>query len=144
LAIMPTTEPLTSFISALTPGALADITTAATDGPADLRLPRFTTTSSIDLTDTLAALGMPDAFGGKADFTAMSPVGVQISAVQQRVYLKVSEAGTEAAAVTGIGVAGAGNMDPPLITLDHPFLFLIRDTTTGAILFAAQVENPTD
>ncbi|MCL2781220.1 MAG: serpin family protein, partial [Actinomycetia bacterium] len=148
--IMPTTESLSSFVSALTPADLAKITSAldpATTGASQavLSLPRFTTTSDLTLNQALIDLGMPDAFGPAADFTAMSPLASHISLVKQMVYLSVTEQGTEAAAVTGIAVAGMGAMAPPLvITVDHPFLFLIRDTQTGAILFAAEITDPQD
>jgi serpin B len=55
--------------------------------------------------------------------------------------LKDSEQGTEAAAVCGVSATSSLRLGQS-ITIDHPFLFLVRDTTTGAILFDAEVENP--
>ncbi len=62
----------------------------------------------------------------------------------QRTYLQVAEKGTETAAVTGISgmIVSAEVPKVPTITFDHPFLFLIRDTTTGTILFASAMANP--
>jgi serpin B len=95
------------------------------------------------LNDTLAALGMPVAFSGEAGFSVMSPLSVQ-SAVQ-RDYLGVSEHGTVAYAVTGISLAQSDLIRPrsPTLRFDHPFLFLIRDQATGAILFASLVSSRT-
>jgi serpin B len=62
----------------------------------------------------------------------------------QQAFVEVDEQGTVAAAATGVGVSGAAAAEePPQIVIDHPFLFLIRDTNTGSILFMGQVENPT-
>lgn len=145
LAVMPTTGSLSQFVAGLTPDRLAGIAAALHTGtPAEVALPRFTTTSSIDLARTLAALGMPEAFTSRADFSALSPEPTQIQAVQQRVYLAVGEKGTEAAAVTGIGMQATSAVAGKSLRFDHPFLFLVRDTTTGAILFASLVQNPSD
>lgn len=56
--------------------------------------------------------------------------------------MRATEWGTEAAAATGVAIAQAGHPIQMSITIDHPFLFLIRDTKTGAFLFASQVGNP--
>jgi len=145
LAVMPTQGSLSTFVAGLTPGRLAGIAAALHTGtPAKVALPRFTTTSSVDLKGTLAALGMPRAFTDQADFSALSPQPTRIQAVQQRVYLAVGEKGTEAAAVTGIGMQATSAIAGRTLRFDHPFLFLVRDTTSGAILFASLVQDPTD
>jgi len=145
LAVMPTTGSLSNFVAGLTPDRLAGIAAALHTGEAvEVSLPRFTTTSSTDLAGTLAALGMPEAFTDHADFSGLSPQSTKIQAVQQRVFLAVGEKGTEAAAVTGIGMQATSAIGGPSLRFDHPFLFLVRDTTTGAILFASLVQNPTD
>jgi serpin B len=144
LAIMPTTGSLPQFVAGLTPDMLSSIVAALHTGTVTVSLPKFSTSSTIDLKATLAALGMRTAFTPSADFSALSPQPTQIQAVEQRVYLKVAEKGTEAAAVSGVGAeatsaVGAANE----LRFDHPFLFLIRDTSTGAILFASLIQNPT-
>jgi serine protease inhibitor len=142
LAIMPTKVSLTDYVRGLDPAALRSVVDGLTTGPTTVALPKFTTTSALDLNRPLQAMGMTDAFG-PADFSALSPVGLQVTQVVQRVYLKVAEKGTEAAAVTGIGMAASARAAAPrAITLDHPFLFLIRDTATGAILFASEIQHP--
>jgi serpin B len=144
LAIMPTAGSLTDYVRGLDGAALTTVVSGLHSSQVDLALPKFTTTSTLALNDALKAMGMGDAFSPSADFSALSPVSTQISQVVQRVYLKVAEKGTEAAAVTGVDMVGssARAAAPTEIRLDHPFLFLIRDTTTGAILFASEIQHP--
>jgi serpin B len=104
-------------------------------------LPRFTLGSRFDLTRTLAAMGMPDAFSGAADFSGMT--GRQdlfIGLVVHEAKVVVNEEGTEAAAATAVKMKRGA--PPPSFTADHPFLFLIRDKQTGTILFMGRVVNP--
>jgi serpin B len=91
---------------------------------------------------------MPDAFSSAANFSGIvSGGGLQLGFVQQNALIQVDEIGTTAAAVTAAGGLGGGGEGPyPPVTylnIDQPFLFLIRDTATGAIVFAAQVTDPT-
>lgn len=143
LAVMPTAASLTDFTASLTAGGLSTIVDSLASGPVHLSLPKFSTRTTSQLNAPLAAMGMPTAFTDAADFSTMTPTKVSVSQVVQRVYLKVAEKGTEAAAATGIAVGMSAVAEPPrTLTFDHPFLFLIRDTTTGAILFASQITDP--
>ncbi len=143
MAIMPTRTSLARYIRSVTPGQLDDAVHALRRRPVAVALPRFTTRSSTDLAPVLQRLGMRDAFTGRADFGAMSPADLQVDQVRQRVYLGVGEKGTTAAAATGVGVAESLAVPrPSTLVFDHPFLFLVRDTTTGAVLFASAVNNP--
>jgi serpin B len=85
-------------------------------------------------------MGIGDAFGA-ADLSGISSTPLVVERIKQKAFLKVDEEGTEAAAATGAAVALSG-VFAESITLNHPFLFLIRDTRTGAILFSAEVEDP--
>jgi serpin B len=110
-------------------------------------LPRFKLTQEFSLADTLAAMGMTDAFAaGKADFTGMSDQGnLFLQAVVHKAFVEVNEEGTEAAAATGvaIGLTSVMKPKPPVIfKADHPFLFLIRHNPTGAILFLGRLADP--
>jgi serpin B len=109
-----------------------------------LTLPRFEFESEFGLSDALAALGMPDAFTAGADFSGMDGTKeLFIHAVVHKAFVSVGEAGTEAAAVTVVTVApGILPTEPTRVTVDRPFLFLIRDLETGAILFVGRVMNP--
>jgi len=109
-------------------------------------LPRFKTTAEFSLAETLVAMGMADAFNpNAADFSGMTGTkDLFISAVVHKAFVDVNEEGTEAAAATGV-VVGVTSMPepPPVFRADHPFLFLIRDTKTGAILFLGRILDPT-
>jgi serpin B len=110
-----------------------------------LRLPRFTVRSDLDLVGELRRLGVRAALRpGTADLRAMSPRaradGLHVAKVRQKVLVKVDETGTEAAAVTGVGVEAVSA--PPSVTVDSPFVFLIRDRPTGAVVFAGRVMDP--
>jgi serpin B len=110
-----------------------------------LALPKFKFESEFGLADQLKALGMPDAFDpDKADFSGMSDRNdLYISAVLHKAFVAVDEKGTEAAAATAVivGVTSAPAFDVTL-TIDRPFIFLIRDIPTGQILFVGRVLNP--
>lgn len=111
-------------------------------------LPRFKLTSQFELADVLRAMGMPLAFSERADFSGMSTVeSLMLSQVVHKAFVDVSEEGTEAAAATAVVVAPtaapAGDRDEPVVfRADHPFVFLIRDNRTGAVLFVGRVVNP--
>ncbi|HTX00111.1 MAG TPA: serpin family protein [Acidimicrobiales bacterium] len=142
VVVMPLHESLPAFIDTLDPARLGAIVSSA-PAPGLIELPRFTTTSDLDLVPTLTAMGMPDAFSATADLSSLSPTPTSVQSVVQRDYLKVAEAGTEAAAATGIAVAPTAVAPTTrAIVFDHPFVFLIRNVTTGALLFASAVENP--
>jgi serpin B len=142
IVIMPLHESLPSFLNGLDAARFDSIAADATS-PALVQLPRFTTTSDLDLVPTLSAMGMPAAFTQSADLSALSPVPTSVQSVVQRDYLKVAEAGTEAAAATGISVAPTAVAPMrPAIVFNRPFLFVVRNVTTGALLFASAIENP--
>jgi len=109
-----------------------------------LTLPRFEYEAEFALGDTLAAMGMPTAFGPEADFSGMTTeAGLFISEVVHKAWVAVDEKGTEAAAATAvIMVESAMPMEPVEVTVDRPFLFAIRHRDTGALLFLGQVVDP--
>ena len=109
-------------------------------------LPRFRMEHRFEPVKELQALGMTDAFDfGKADFSGMvSGEKLAISKVIHKAFVDVNEEGTEAAAATGV-VLNAPSPRPPepkVFRADRPFLFLIRDTNHGTILFLGRVTNP--
>ncbi len=112
-----------------------------------LYVPRFKMTVSFGLGDALKSLGMGDAFSlPPADFSGMTgEKDLFISAVLHKAFVEVNEEGTEAAAATAVVVAAtAVGQGPPVFNADHPFLFLIREKQTGAILFMGRVVNPAE
>jgi serpin B len=110
-----------------------------------LTMPRFEFESSFRLGEALAAMGMPDAFKLMiADFSGITTKEpLFIREVVHKAFISVDEAGTEAAAGTAVIVPPSA--PPPglvEVTVDHPFIFLIRDIETGTILFIGRVVNP--
>ncbi|HEX7449767.1 MAG TPA: serpin family protein [Pirellulales bacterium] len=126
---------INAWISGLSPQSVA------------ISLPKFQMTTQFNLIPTLQALGMSEAFTDSAGFSGITDaLRLKIDTVVQKAYISVDENGTEAAAATGIGVVPAvvaAEPNPPVIfNADHPFLFLIRDTQSGTVLFMGQVEDP--
>ena len=109
-------------------------------------LPKFRAESEFSLRNALSTMGMPTAFTDKADFSDIDPKrGLAISEVVHKAFVDVSEQGTEAAAATGITMRATAMRMPEqavVFRADHPFIFLIRDTSTGVILFIGHLMNP--
>ncbi|MBR5041904.1 MAG: serpin family protein [Bacteroidales bacterium] len=107
----------------------------------DLSLPRFETKYHKNLNELLSKMGMPLSFTGGADFSLMSPDALKLSFVQQDAVIKVDEEGAEAAAVSSAGMekTTAIPQDPPVVfRADHPFIYVISEAGSGAILFAGR------
>ena len=109
-----------------------------------LAMPKFEFESEFSLRETLSAMGMPIAFSGGADFSGMTGNrDLFIAEVIHKAFVSVDEAGTEAAAATAVVMElTAVPGEPVEVTIDRPFIFLIRDIETGAILFVGRVVNP--
>ena len=111
-----------------------------------MSLPKFRAESEFSLRNALSTMGMPTAFTDKADFSDIDPKrGLAISEVVHKAFVDVSEQGTEAAAATGITMRATAMRMPEqavVFRADHPFIFLIRDTSTGVILFIGHLMNP--
>lgn len=112
-------------------------------------LPKFKLTTARQLNQTLEAMGMTGAFSpARADFSGMDGRAhwLYLSAVLHKAFIDVNEEGTEAAATTAVAVRALAIRMPErpahLFRADHPFLFLLRDSTTGTILFLGRVTNP--
>jgi serpin B len=109
-----------------------------------LTMPRFEIDSRFSLVDALTDLGMPDAFTLNADFSGMTGrEDLFIGQVVHQAFVTVDEAGTEAAAATAVVMVLKALPRPSVeVTIDRPFVFLIRDIESGAILFVGRVLNP--
>uniref|UniRef100_A0A8C3SJT4 Serpin B6 n=1 Tax=Chelydra serpentina TaxID=8475 RepID=A0A8C3SJT4_CHESE len=107
-------------------------------------LPRFKLEEAYDLKPVLKSMGMADAFeSDKVDFSGMSASNdLVLSEVVHKSFVEVNEEGTEAAAATGVIMAGCCLEILPQFTADHPFLFFIRHNTTGNILFYGRFCSP--
>lgn len=107
-----------------------------------VKLPRFKVEYDKTLIDDMIAMGMKDAFdGNKADFSKMSAAELYVGVLQQFTYINVDEEGTEAAAVTVGGMLDSAVGLPVTIPfyVDSPFAFMIKEKSTGAILFMGKV-----
>jgi len=111
-----------------------------------LSMPKFSYTSdSISLSQMLQSLGMTDAFEpASADFSGMDGTqNLYISDVIHKAFIKVDEAGTEAAAATAVVMVGSGMPQESVeVRIDRPFIFLIRDIETNTVLFLGRILNP--
>ena len=116
-----------------------------------LTMPKFQVKASFGLADVLKGMGMPNAFdGSSADFSGMDGTSclagddecLLITDVVHQAFVSVDEAGTEAAAVTAaiVGITRAAE-EPVTLTIDRPFIFLVRDQATDAVLFVGRVAD---
>jgi len=109
-------------------------------------IPKFKMTSQFSLASVLKSMGMTDAFvPDVADFSGMNgKKDLYIFAVIHKAYVDVNEEGTEAAAATAVvtRTTAIGPKEMPVFRADHPFLFLIRDNSSGSILFIGRMMNP--
>jgi len=125
---------------------LTDVVHGMEPGQVELAMPKFKFSAQFGLAPKLKEMGMPAAFtSGRADFSGIdgSP-DLFISDVQHKAFISVDEKGTEAAAATGIVMSPTAVFMPRMrFTADHPFLFVIRDRSSGAVLFLGRVEDPT-
>jgi serine protease inhibitor len=132
-----------AFIQTLDQPRWNSIVGALHQTKADVYLPKFRMAWDDTLNSDLKAMGMENAFcEGCANFLRLSPLGDQlfISFVKQNTFVNVNEEGTEAAAVTTVGVGLTSA--PPSIRFDRPFVFVIRERLTGTILFMGKVAVP--
>ncbi len=112
----------------------------------DIALPKFKLRFHITLNPMLEALGMANAFNpAQADFSRINPTArLFISFVKHKTFIQVDEEGTEAAAVTIVGM-WTTSVNPPqgfMIFMNHPFVFILREKTSGSILFMGKITDP--
>lgn len=130
--------------STLTSADWADAHAALTGASAAdlvLTLPRWTSDSTLDLTDALGTLGLGSLTDPRGDLDAVFP-DAYVSAVAQGATITVAEKGTVAAAVTAIGLAGAAMPPELVVQFDRPFEYQVVHADTGLVLFAGRVADP--
>lgn len=146
LVLLPQTSFSTNdIVDSLTPGNWDFWISTLAEKNVDLQLPKFTFEYKNQLNDELEAMGMGVAFTDTADFSKINGTGgLFISKVLHKSFVEVNEEGTEAAAVTAVEVSLTSFPGPEYTAfhVDRPFLFAIRETSTGAILFIGCVQNP--
>jgi len=142
--LLPEAGQFQAFEEGLGTDKVSDIISGLQLTEVALTMPRFEFESEFSLVDVLIEMGMPTAFSGAADFSGMTGnPDLAISDVLHKAFVSVDEAGTEAAAATAVVMEETAMPDPPVeVTLDRPFIFLIRDIETGAVLFVGRVLDP--
>lgn len=108
--------------------------------------PKFKNKNKYMMRKTLKSMGMSDAFGRQADFSGMDGTkNLYISNVIHQAFVEVDEKGTEAAAATAVIMmekSMASVIRIPIFKADHPFIYMIRENSTGNILFMGRMNNP--
>jgi serpin B len=139
-------DDLATFEKGLDAARFGQITAALQGAQVELSLPRFKIETKSDLSTVLAGMGMPLAFDpDKADFSGMTAQErLYVSKVIHQANISVDENGTEASAATAVVMAAGASPAAQQVTfkVDKPFLFAVRDTSTGAILFLGRVTDP--
>jgi serpin B len=131
-----------AFLDALDADGLAAMLAATSVRDVELSLPRFTVAAKARLADPLIAMGMSRAFDAqRAEFDRMGGPFF-LSDARQDVWIRVDEEGTEAAAVTTVVIGVTSVPVRPVMTVDRPFLFLLRERLSGTVLFAGIVGDP--
>lgn len=144
LVVMPDAgTSLNSFVASLTPTMLNGWVGQLQTGTGNLSMPKFTTTFGASLVQSLSTLGMQAAFcpDPQASFPGIGLTCIQD--VEHKTVVEVDESGTVAAGATTVTLTPTA-VPAPLFTLslDHPFLYAIRDDQTGELLFIGAMTNP--
>jgi serpin B len=135
---------LASLERQLSPETLAACLAQLSEERVHLQVPRLKLRSRCDLARTLAAMGMSSAFSSRADFSGINGKrDLFIGKVIHEAEIEVNEEGSEASAATAVTMTReAAPGEPVVFHADHPFLFLIRDRESGAVLFLGRVVEP--
>jgi serpin B len=142
--IVPEAGNFAEWAQHLDAGELEYILRGVSPTQVQLTMPRFRFESSTELKDALQKLGMSQSFTEAADFSGMTGrPDLYIDNVYHKAFVAVDEKGTEAAAATAVVMRPTSMPAQPVeVTVDRPFLFLIRDVTSGTVLFLGHVVNP--
>ncbi len=142
--LLPDAGQFAAFEEKLTAAQLTSLLAGLNPQEVKVSLPRFRHESAFDLTGTLGELGLSTALSANADFSGMTGQrDLFIGAVIHKAFVEVNESGTEAAAATAVIMKLTSAPVQPLeVKVDRPFVYLIRDTQTGAVLFVGRVLDP--
>ena len=143
-----TSTSLDTFLRDMNSDAFTKLVGTLTEREGTIELPRFQIEFNTVLNKPLEKLGMSIAFGDGADFSNVHqpPPPLAIDQVRHSSFLKVDEEGTEAAAVTTVGIKALSVIvgPPPFhMVVDHPFFLAIQNDRTGDLLFVGTIANPT-
>jgi serpin B len=138
-------DDMSSFVASLSTAKLAAIDKAGVRSNVTLTMPRFSVETRVDVASILAAMGMPTAFTDRADLSGITTdQKLWLYTVIHQANIDVVEEGTTASAVTVIGGKGSAGEPPPAVTfnVNRPFLYLVREGTTGTVLFMGRIDDP--
>lgn len=121
---------------------LASVYSGFSKRETNLSIPKFKFAYENTLNDELERLGMGVVFSDQANLSGIADEDLLVSEVKQKAFIEVNEEGTEAAAVTGVGVSVTSMPMVQTLTFDKPFFFLIRENNCGLILFTGAVNDP--
>ncbi|WP_156756425.1 serpin family protein [Actinokineospora pegani] len=109
-----------------------------------LRLPRLSLRTQAELADVVSGLGVQTIFGDEADLSGISPDGLAVQQIIHESVLEIDEEGLEGAAATAVMMRAVSFVvsDPLEVTVDRPFLLLVRNRRTGVLYFMARVTDP--
>lgn len=143
LVIVPTSGNYVQVEQRLSGELVAEIDAAATTGATELWLPRFDSTTNLDLRRALETdLGVEHLFGAGGEWWGIAE-GITLESAVHAADISVDEHGTVAAAATALGFQESGPPEPDItVRADRPFLYLIRHKPTGAVLFVGRVMDP--
>ena len=145
LIILPrNNESVEELVKGMTQESLSTITKGLTLEKINISIPRFQFSTGYQLKQVLSEMGMPQPFSDDANFSNMtSRNDLKISDVFHKAFIEVNEQGTEAAAATAVVVRMKSIGNEKFFTANHPFVFLIREKSTGTILFMGRMVDPT-
>lgn len=118
-----------------------EIVTGLAPTGTNVLMPKFTLDYELELQDALRTLGMGIAFTHAANFSKICSKGLLISRVKHKAFVAVDEQGTEASAATAVELKRG--LPPSLFAVDRPFVFVIRERSSGTILFMGRIMDPT-
>lgn len=147
LALLPNEGvAMQDYLASLTGETLLATVENASRTSVNVRMPKFTAETSVDLTAALSALGMPLAFTADADFSGIADLPLLIGGVLQKTWIEVTESGTTAAAATVIVMEKALALEerPKVVELDRPFVMGIYDNETQTFLFLGVINQVGD
>lgn len=130
------------YVIGLTQQRWNSMTSNLDSADVDLYLPKFKLEYTKLLNDELKAMGMEIAFSDFANFSKMAPTRLCISIVKHKTFVEVNEEGTEATAVTVVGMATTSIPANPVMRINRPFIFAIREQNSGTVLFIGKIVNP--
>jgi serine protease inhibitor len=134
---------INSLIAKLNPTEWSNIKSNLKEKKIVLSIPKFQMDYEVKLNKILASLGMPTAFTDLADLSKITPPAgkLKVGFVKQNTFVAVDEVGTEAAAVTTIGIELTSAPNYPMFIADRPFLFVIHEKNSNTIMFTGKIAN---